>query len=164
LFVFHYYLIFTIQALVEILLLSGGTPYANFKDLAYGWGREKGFHHVLASSVCERRGEVERKRRCDAGKVMSNEQREAFRQKLKRTRGATTLTPGQSSTTIGVSDNDNHNHNPPTTTTTGATTTTGTTTTTTAAMAKEEEEEEEEEEAHHHAMEEDEEDAATVQV
>ena len=26
-------------ALVEILLLSGGTPYANFKDLAHAWGR-----------------------------------------------------------------------------------------------------------------------------
>mmetsp|Transcript_17601 Transcript_17601/g.26082 ORF Transcript_17601/g.26082 Transcript_17601/m.26082 type:complete len:328 (-) Transcript_17601:110-1093(-) len=55
-------------ALVEILLLSGGTPYANFKDLAHGWGREKGFHHLLVSSVCERRGEVERKKRSDAGR------------------------------------------------------------------------------------------------
>ena len=55
-----------LQALVEILLLSGGTPYANFKDLAHAWGREKGFHHVLVNNVCERRGEVERKRRSDA--------------------------------------------------------------------------------------------------
>jgi hypothetical protein len=133
--------------LVEILLLSGGTPYANFKDLAYGWGREKGFHHVLASSVCERRGEVERKRRCDAGKVMSNEQREAFRQKLKRTRAA------------AVSDDT------PNTTTTTTTTGTGTTTAAGATTKMEEEEEV-------HAMEEDDveeeveedEDAATVQV
>lgn len=73
-------------ALVEILLLSGGTPYANFKDLAYAWGREKGFHHVLASNICERRGEVERKRRSDAGKSLTAEQKESFRQKLKRTR------------------------------------------------------------------------------
>ena len=51
------------QALVEILLLSGGTPHANFDDLAHAWGREKGFHRLLASNVCERRGEVERKRR-----------------------------------------------------------------------------------------------------
>ena len=71
---------------MEILLLSGGTPYANFRDLAYAWGREKGFHHVLASNVCERRGEVERKRRSDAGKTLTNEQRESFRQKLKRAR------------------------------------------------------------------------------
>jgi len=61
-------------ALIEIMLLSGGTPYANFKELAFAWGREKGFHHVLANSVCERRGEVERKKRADAGKVMSEEE------------------------------------------------------------------------------------------
>lgn len=58
---------------MEILLLSGGTPYANFKDLAHAWGREKGFHHVLANNVCERRGEVERKRRSDAGKTVDEE-------------------------------------------------------------------------------------------
>ena len=75
------------QALVEILLLSGGTPYANFKDLAYAWGREKGFHHLLATSVCERRGEVERKKRSDAGRTLTNEQRQLFRVKLKRARG-----------------------------------------------------------------------------
>lgn len=74
----------TLQALVEILLLSGGTPYANFKDLAHAWGREKGFHHVLANSVCERRGEVERKRRSDAGRILSSEEKSAVRQKLKR--------------------------------------------------------------------------------
>lgn len=71
---------------MEILLLSGGTPYANFKDLAHAWGREKGFHHVLANSICERRGEVERKRRSDAGRSMSSEQREMFKQKLRRTK------------------------------------------------------------------------------
>jgi hypothetical protein len=54
-------------ALVEILLLSGGTPHANFRDLAHAWGRERGFHQVLAGSVCTRRGEVERKKRSDAG-------------------------------------------------------------------------------------------------
>lgn len=56
----------SVQALVEILLLSGGTPYANFRHLAHAWGRERGFHHVLVNTVCERRGEVERKRRSDA--------------------------------------------------------------------------------------------------
>jgi hypothetical protein len=74
----------TLQALVEILLLSGGTPYANFKDLAHAWGREKGFHHVLVNSVCERRGEVERKRRSDAGRILSSEEKSAVRQKLKK--------------------------------------------------------------------------------
>eukprot|EP00545_Synedropsis_sp_CCMP1620_P012028 CAMPEP_0119017766 /NCGR_PEP_ID=MMETSP1176-20130426/17606_1 /TAXON_ID=265551 /ORGANISM="Synedropsis recta cf, Strain CCMP1620" /LENGTH=344 /DNA_ID=CAMNT_0006971589 /DNA_START=20 /DNA_END=1051 /DNA_ORIENTATION=- len=73
-------------ALVEILLLSGGTPYANFKDLSHAWGREKGFHHLLATSVCERRGEVERKKRSDAGRQMTPEQRQVFRDKLKRAR------------------------------------------------------------------------------
>lgn len=67
-------------ALVEILLLSGGTPYANFKDLSHAWGREKGFHNILASSVCERRGEVERKRRSDAGRPPA----ETERSKLKK--------------------------------------------------------------------------------
>ena len=72
--------------LVEILLLSGGTPYANFKDLAHAWGREKGFHHVLASNVCERRGEVERKRRSDKGRILTEEEKETFRAKLKKAR------------------------------------------------------------------------------
>ena len=76
--------------MVEILLLSGGTPYANFKDLAHAWGREKGFHHVLTSSVCERRGEVERKKRSDAGKILTEQERENFRKKLKIARGTTT--------------------------------------------------------------------------
>lgn len=75
-----------IQALVEILLLSGGTPFANFKDLAHAWGREKGFHLLLATSVCERRGEVERKKRSDAGRTMTTEQRKSFRDKLKQNR------------------------------------------------------------------------------
>mmetsp|Transcript_12852 Transcript_12852/g.35241 ORF Transcript_12852/g.35241 Transcript_12852/m.35241 type:complete len:175 (+) Transcript_12852:467-991(+) len=73
-------------ALVEILLLSGGTPYANFRDLAHAWGRDKGFHQIIVNNVCERRGEVERKRRCDAGKPMSDERRENFRTKYKRAR------------------------------------------------------------------------------
>ena len=68
-------------------MLSGGTPYANFKDLAHAWGREKGFHTVLANNVCERRGEVERKRRSDAGKIMSNEERAILREKMKKPRG-----------------------------------------------------------------------------
>ena len=66
--------------------MSGGTPYANFKDLAHAWGREKGFHSLLASSVCERRGEVERKKRSDAGRSMTEAEREAFRGKLKKAR------------------------------------------------------------------------------
>lgn len=74
-------------ALIEIMLLSGGTPYANFRELAHAWGREKGFHHVLANSVCERRGEVERKKRSDCGKLLTEEEKESFKKKLKETRG-----------------------------------------------------------------------------
>ena len=57
-------------ALVEIFLLSGGTPHANFKDLAHAWGRERGFHQVLALELCKRRGEVDRKRRSDSHAVV----------------------------------------------------------------------------------------------
>jgi hypothetical protein len=36
--------------------------------------------------VCERRGEVERKRRSDAGRTLTEAEREAFRNKLKKAR------------------------------------------------------------------------------
>jgi hypothetical protein len=75
---------FLLQALVEILLLSGGTPYASFKHLAHAWGREKGFHMVLVNNVCERRGEVERKRRSDAGRTMTEAEKAAIRSKIKK--------------------------------------------------------------------------------
>lgn len=71
-------------ALLEIFLLSGGTPHANMQDLAHAWGREKGFHQLLVQNICERRGEVERKKRSDAGKTMTPEERQAFRAKLKK--------------------------------------------------------------------------------
>lgn len=54
-------------AVVEVLLLGGGTPYANFQHLAHGWGRRKGFHSVLINDVCERRGEIIRKRKSEIG-------------------------------------------------------------------------------------------------
>jgi hypothetical protein len=62
--------------LVEILLLSGGTPYANFEHLAHAWGREKGFHSALANSICERRGIVDRKKRSDTGRSRSGQERD----------------------------------------------------------------------------------------
>lgn len=46
----------------EILLLTGN-PEASFRHLARGWGRDKGFHMVLAQFICERQGNVERKQR-----------------------------------------------------------------------------------------------------
>lgn len=41
---------------------------------------------ALVHSVCERRGEVERKRRSDAGKVLSEQAKASFRKKLRQTR------------------------------------------------------------------------------
>ena len=52
-----------VQALVEILLLSGGTVGANFQHLAHAWGRERTFHHELVAQVCRRRGDCTRKKR-----------------------------------------------------------------------------------------------------
>lgn len=68
------------------MLLSGGIPQASFKDLAHAWGREKGFHTVLTSSVCERWGEVERKRRSDLGRTLSTQDKAAFKEKLQKWR------------------------------------------------------------------------------
>jgi hypothetical protein len=47
---------------MEILLLTGN-PDASFRHLARGWGRDKGFHTVLAQFICERHGNVDRKKR-----------------------------------------------------------------------------------------------------
>lgn len=58
-------------AVVETLLLGGGTPYASFKDLAHGWGRRKGFHLALINNVCERRGDIIRKRKSEIGMTVS---------------------------------------------------------------------------------------------
>jgi hypothetical protein len=70
--------------------------------LAHAWGRDKGFHHTLANAICERRGAVERKRRSDAGKRLSPEEREHFRQKLKKAR-----TAEESSSSLPEGDDDN---------------------------------------------------------
>lgn len=47
---------------MEILILTG-VPGGSFRHLARAWGRDKGFHMVLAQFICERRGNVERKKR-----------------------------------------------------------------------------------------------------
>jgi hypothetical protein len=47
---------------MEILVLTG-VPGASFRHLARAWGRDKGFHMVLAQFICERHGDVERKKR-----------------------------------------------------------------------------------------------------
>lgn len=65
-------------------MLSGGTPYANFKDLAYAWGRERNFHLVLTNTVCERRGEIQRKKRSDTGKNLTEEKKQKLHIKRPR--------------------------------------------------------------------------------
>jgi hypothetical protein len=70
---------------LEIGLISG-LPNPPHKELSHAWGREKGFHNVLVSQICERRGEVERKKRSDQGRLLTNEQRAIFKVKLNRTR------------------------------------------------------------------------------
>lgn len=47
---------------MEICLLSGNSE-SSFRALARAWGRDKGFHMVLAQFICERRGNVQRKKR-----------------------------------------------------------------------------------------------------
>eukprot|EP00980_Cylindrotheca_fusiformis_P025304 scaffold13475_cov103-Cylindrotheca_fusiformis.AAC.1 len=47
---------------MEILVLTGASR-ASFRHLARAWGRDKGFHMVLAQFICERHGDVRRKRR-----------------------------------------------------------------------------------------------------
>jgi len=49
---------------MEILVLTGA-PGASFRHLARAWGRDKGFHMVLAQFICERQGDVQRKKRID---------------------------------------------------------------------------------------------------
>ena len=47
---------------MEICILSGSSQ-ASFRHLARAWGRDKGFHMVLTQFICQRRGNVERKKR-----------------------------------------------------------------------------------------------------
>ncbi|KAL3929644.1 MAG: hypothetical protein SGBAC_012121 [Bacillariaceae sp.] len=47
---------------MEVLVLTGA-PSASFRHLARAWGRDKGFHMVLAQFICERQGDVRRKKR-----------------------------------------------------------------------------------------------------
>lgn len=69
--------------------LTHTLAFHTFFCTSHAWGREKGFHTVLANSVCDRRGEVERKRRSDAGKVLTVEERTALREeRIKRSKAS----------------------------------------------------------------------------
>jgi hypothetical protein len=56
---------------MEICILSGN-PQASFRHLARAWGRDKGFHMVLAQFICDRRGNVERKTRVKGKENLQN--------------------------------------------------------------------------------------------
>ena len=60
---------------MEICILSGSNQ-ASFRHLARAWGRDKGFHMVLAQFICERRGNVERKSRPKGGPKSQEEDEE----------------------------------------------------------------------------------------
>lgn len=87
LYVFSFVLPSVAVVMFELLLLAG-QPQANHKDLAHAWGREKGFHSVLCSQICERGGEIARKRRNDVGRKLSEEQKKTFKKKVQNTRAA----------------------------------------------------------------------------
>lgn len=63
---------------MEILLLGGGTPYASFQNLAHGWGRKRGFHSSLVNGVCDRRGDIIRKRKNEFGDDVSSTKRNSI--------------------------------------------------------------------------------------
>jgi hypothetical protein len=71
---------------MEILVLTGASK-ASFRHLARAWGRDKGFHMVLAQFICERHGDVRRKRRQgeknedDGGERQSNKDEAAPKKK-----------------------------------------------------------------------------------
>jgi hypothetical protein len=58
---------------MEILVLTGA-PNASFRHLARAWGRDKGFHMVLAQFICERQGDVERKKRLGERELQQKQQ------------------------------------------------------------------------------------------
>jgi hypothetical protein len=50
--------------------------------LAHAWGRDKGFHHQIVANVCERRGEVDRKRQGVGGGGVRGSMMEAKRNRM----------------------------------------------------------------------------------
>jgi hypothetical protein len=70
---------------MEILVLTG-VPGSSFRQLARAWGRDKGFHMVLAQFICDRHGDVERKKRHGENSSTSAIQRPTMK-KRKTSRG-----------------------------------------------------------------------------
>ena len=55
---------------LETCLLSGNSQ-VSFRHLARAWGRDKGFHMVLTQFICERQGNVERKKRMKGESILT---------------------------------------------------------------------------------------------
>jgi len=74
-------------SVLEMALIAGTntknlTPNRVTKILAHAWGREKGFPKLMLEKHCARRGDLDRKKRFDAGKPMTAEKRAAYKIKL----------------------------------------------------------------------------------
>ena len=78
-------------AVLEMALIAGTdtakclTQHKTSKVLAHAWGREKGFHKIMIEKHCSRRGELDRKKRVDAG-VPIPEKRAAYKIKHEATK------------------------------------------------------------------------------
>jgi hypothetical protein len=75
---------------------------------SHAWGREKGFHTILVHAVCDRRGEVERKRRSDArtgGGGGGTGKSCTIHQKQRTTTTTTITVPPNVDTAIGIPGN-----------------------------------------------------------
>ncbi|KAL7543126.1 hypothetical protein ACHAXR_012424 [Thalassiosira sp. AJA248-18] len=74
-------------AVMEMALIAGTdtrhlTVHRTSKILAHAWGREKGFHKLMIDKHCARRGDLDRKKRVDAGVPMSVEKKAVYKMKF----------------------------------------------------------------------------------
>ena len=72
-------------AITEFALIAGNTKHLSHnqvtKMMGTAWGRDAGFHKIMISKLCARRGELERKKRVDAGTPMTAEKKAALKEK-----------------------------------------------------------------------------------
>eukprot|EP00579_Thalassiosira_antarctica_P017593 CAMPEP_0201928732 /NCGR_PEP_ID=MMETSP0903-20130614/21582_1 /ASSEMBLY_ACC=CAM_ASM_000552 /TAXON_ID=420261 /ORGANISM="Thalassiosira antarctica, Strain CCMP982" /LENGTH=434 /DNA_ID=CAMNT_0048467297 /DNA_START=27 /DNA_END=1331 /DNA_ORIENTATION=+ len=80
-------------AVMEMALIAGTdtkhvSQHKVTKILAHAWGREKGFHKLMLDKHCARRGDLDRKKRVDAGVPMSMEKKAAYKVKFEASKAA----------------------------------------------------------------------------
>ena len=90
-------------AVMEMALVAGTeTRDMNIhkvtKVLAHAWGREKGFHKLMIEKHCQRRGDLDRKKRVDAGTTMTAEKRANYRAKFEERKRQTSAVDQQQAT------------------------------------------------------------------